>query len=403
MSEAYKKVDDRLAILGGPPCITEPPPAWPYYDDKDRQALTKVLESRVWGGYNEAIKELEQRYAEFHGATYGIATANGTVSLEIALRAAGIRPGDEVIVPPITFIASATAILSVGAVPVFVDIDPATVNLDPNRILAALTDKTRGIVLVHFAGCPADLDSFSRICRDHNLILIEDCAHAHGAEWRNQRVGSFGHFGSFSFQASKNMTAGEGGMLITNDAELAERARSITNQGRRTGGEWYEHVTLGTNARLSGFQACLLLNQLERLPQQIASRMNAASQLRAVLKEIDGLTPTPETLSERVTVHSYHLFPMKFDQAGFGGVRRERVIDAIQAEGVPVSPGYPIPIYQQEVFQHHKYRGGQCDEAEEYCRSAMWLPHNLLLGDEDFVENVLAAVKKVRRASRQLI
>lgn len=403
MSEAHKKVDDRLAILGGPPSVNDPAPVWPYYDDKDKQALSNVLESRVWGGYNDAVKELEQCFAEFHGASHGIATANGTVSLEIALRAAGIRPGDEVIVPPITFIASATAILSVGAVPVFVDIDPSTINLDPNLVLPALTEKTRGIVLVHFAGCPADLDRFTSICQDHNLVLIEDCAHAHGAEWHSQRVGSFGHFGSFSFQASKNMTAGEGGMLITNDAELAERARSITNQGRRTGGEWYEHVNLGTNARLSGFQACLLLNQLERLPQQNGTRMNSASQLRAGLSEIDGLTPTPETLDERVTVHGYHLFSMKFDQAGFAGVRRERVIDALQAEGVPVSAGYPIPIYRQEVFQHHEYRGSQCEEAEEYCRSAMWLPHYLLFGDEDFIENVLAAVKKVRHAASLLI
>lgn len=403
MSEVHEAAADRLAILGGPTCITEPVPVWPYYDEADKRSLLKVLESRVWGGYHEAIGDFEQRFAEYHGASVGIATANGTVSLEIALRAAGIQPGDEIIVPPITFIASATAIVSVGAVPVFVDIDPTTINLDPARVSSALTERTRGIVLVHFAGCPADLDSFTRICQDNSLVLIEDCAHAHGAQWRGQPVGSFGDFGSFSFQASKNMTAGEGGILITNNAMLAERARSITNQGRRSGGEWYEHVTLGTNARLTGFQASLLLNQLERLPEQIAARMRAASELQAGLKEIGGFIPTPNSLDENVTTHSYHLFSMRFDSAAFAGVTRERVVEALQAEGVPATCGYPIPIYQQRVFQHHRYSGGQCPDAEEYCRVSVWLPHNLLLADQNYIQDVLGAFAKIRRQASKLI
>ena len=214
MAKAIHENDrTQLAILGGSPTLTEEPPAWPYVDRSDREALNEVLESRVWGGYHEKVGELERRFAAFHGAKYGIATANGTVSLEIALIAAGIRPGDEVIVPPVTFVASATSIARVGAVPVFVDLDPQTLNIDPERVAEAINERTRGIAAVHFAGHPVDLDTLTKLCAQRGISLIEDCAHAHGAEWRGRRVGGFGQFGSFSFQASKNMTAGEGGIL----------------------------------------------------------------------------------------------------------------------------------------------------------------------------------------------
>ena len=206
---------EALAIFGGRPTVEQPPPAWPIVDDEDRSAVLSVLESRIWGGYHPVVGELETRFSALHGATRGIATANGTVSLEIALTAAGIGSGDEVIVPPITFVASATAILRVGAVPVFVDIEANTLNLSPAAAEHAITPRTRAILAVHFAGHPVDLDAFVELCDRHRLILIEDCAHAPGASWRGRPVGGFGAFGSFSFQASKNLTAGEGGMLIT--------------------------------------------------------------------------------------------------------------------------------------------------------------------------------------------
>src|SRR5688572_12157722 len=195
-----KLIDDPLALFGGAPVVNSPAPLWPFFDDSDREALNAVLDTRVWGGYHEAVAELERRFAAFHDAKHGIALANGTVSLEIALRAAGIKPGDEVIVPPITFVASATSILQVGAVPVFVDIDPQTINLNPQKVADQVNERTRAIVVVHFAGHPADLDALTQICDQHRLVMIEDCAHAHGAAWQEQRVGSFGSFGSFSFQ-----------------------------------------------------------------------------------------------------------------------------------------------------------------------------------------------------------
>ncbi len=395
--------DGRLALLGGTPTVTQQPPLWPIFDESDRKALNDVLESRMWGGYHESVEELERQFAAYHGATHGIALANGTVSLEIALSAAGIKPGDEVIVPPITFIASATAVSRIGAVPVFVDIDPLTINVNPQEVSDHINDRTRAIVAVHFAGHPADLDQLTELCDRHGLALIEDCAHAHGAEWHQRRVGSFGSFGSFSFQASKNMTAGEGGILITNDSELAERARSISNQGRRTGGAWYEHVRLGTNARLTGFQATLLLNQLQRLPEQAAIRMARAARLREGLRKIPGLKPTPEQLDERVTTHAFHLFSMRFAQDDYWGVSLSRVIEALQAEGLPVTAGYPQPIYRNQLFKDQPHVVHGCPQAEAYCRTSVWLPHNALLADEQWIDDALAAFRKVRAMADELV
>jgi len=393
----------QLALLGGPAALTRQPPDWPIFDESDRQALNEVMESRVWGGYHESVGELEKQFAAYHGAAHGIAVANGTLSLEIALSAAGIKPGDEVIVPPITFVASATAVSRIGAVPVFVDIDPQTINLNPTQVADHINDRTRAIVVVHFAGHPADLDQLTELCDRRGLLMIEDCAHAHGAEWHERRVGSFGSFGSFSFQGSKNMTAGEGGILVTNDAALAEGARAISNQGRRTGGAWYEHVTLGTNARLTGFQAALLLNQLQRLPQQVATRMERARRLRAGLRKIPGLKPTPEMLDERVTAHGFHLFSMRFDQDAFAGVSRSRVIEALQAEGLPVTAGYPQPIYRNELFKQHAHVVHDCPEAEGYCRTSVWLPQNALLADEQWIDEAIAAFQKVWERADELL
>lgn len=402
-SSLHQQTDTRLALLGGPAALTRRPPDWPMFDESDRKALNDVMESRVWGGYHESVGELEKRFAAYHGAAHGIAVANGTLSLEIALSAAGIRPGDEVIVPPITFVASATAVSRIGAVPVFVDIDAETINLNPTEVANHINHRTRAIVVVHFAGHPADLDQLTELCDQRGLLMIEDCAHAHGAEWHERRVGSFGNFGSFSFQASKNMTAGEGGILITNDAALAERARSISNAGRRTGGAWYEHVRLGTNARLTGFQAALLLNQLQRLPQQVATRMERARQLREGLRKIPGLKPTPEMLDERVTAHGLHLFSMKFDQEAYRGLSRSRVIEALQAEGLPVTAGYPQPIYRNELFKQHPHVVHDCPEAEAYCNTSVWLPHNALLADEQWIDHAIAAFRKVRERADELL
>jgi len=383
----------KLAILGGEPVRQKPFACYPVFDERELSALKEVLESGVWGGYNPKVKEFEQAFADFHQARFGITAANGTVTLETALSAAGIDPGDEVVVPPISFIATATAVLRIGATPVFADIDEATYNLSPTRVSEAVTERTRAIIPVHFAGHPADMDALMSIAERHQMIIIEDCAHAHGATWKGKSIGSFGHFGSFSFQASKNLTAGEGGFLTTNDEELAEIARSICNQGRRTGGGWYEHVRLGTNYRLTGWQAAILLAQFSRLPEQIERRNENARFLNEQLSEMD-LISTP-FVDERVTCHSYYLYMIRLNLDRFPGITKDNFVKALTAEGIPCSVGYPHPLYKNQVFNDYKHIRNDCPEAERMCSNSFWLSHEILLSEQDNLNDIVSAIEKI--------
>ena len=382
----------KLAILGGEPVRKKPFAQFPVFDGREMKALQEVLESRVWGGYNPKVAEFERAFADFHEARFGVAAANGTVTLETALAASGIKAGDEVIVPPISFIATATAVLRVGATPVFVDIDD-TCNLNPALVSAAITERTRAIIPVHFAGQPADLDALTGIVHRHNLIMIEDCAHAHGARWRGKSVGIFGDFGSFSFQASKNLTAGEGGFLTTNNEDLAEIARSICNQGRKTGGAWYEHFRLGTNYRLTGWQAAILLSQLTRLPKQLETRAENARYLNEHLAEMD-LISLP-VIDERVTRHSYYLYPIRLNLNAFPGLTKHKFVEALTAEGIPCSSGYPHPLYKNKVFNDYKHIVKDCPEAERMCADTFWLSHEIMLSPTEEIKDVVSAFAKV--------
>jgi dTDP-4-amino-4,6-dideoxygalactose transaminase len=390
----------RLAIFGGEPIRKKPFARWPQFDEREKTALLEVLESGVWGGYSPKVAELERAFARFHEAAHGVTAANGTVTLEAALLAAGIRAGDEVIVPPISFIATASAVLRAGAVPVFADIDESTYNLDPARLSEAITERTRAVIPVHFAGQPADMDAIIKIAERHNLAVIEDCAHAHGASWRGKRVGSFGSFGSFSFQASKNMTAGEGGILTTSDNTLAERARSICNQGRRIGGGWFEHVRLGTNYRLTGWQAAVLLQQLERLPQQLETRAANARFLIDQLMQFDLIAPP--LVDERVTDHSYYLFMLRFKREHAPGLSKAKFVKALAAEGIPCVEGYPSPLYCNPLFDSHKHRRGDCPEAERMCDEAFWVSHEIMLAERDDLGDFVTALAKVSEAAEEL-
>ncbi|MGH9666303.1 MAG: DegT/DnrJ/EryC1/StrS family aminotransferase, partial [Bryobacteraceae bacterium] len=339
----------------------------------------------------------EGAFADYHQARFAISASNGTVTLEAALRAAGIGPGDEVLVPPITFIATATAVLRVGATPVFADIELATGNLDPARLKEAITPATRAIVPVHFAGHPADMDAILEIAREHGLIVLEDAAHAHGASWKGRMVGSFGHFGSFSFQQSKNMTAGEGGILITNDEDLAAEARAIANQGRRPGGGWYEHVSLGTNLRLTGWQAAILLCQLARLPAQLEKRARNTRLLADMLRDTGAVLP-PE-VDRRVTSHGYYLYLLRIDEAALPSLAKDLFVRALAAEGIPGVSSYPYPIYENAVFASYPHRRLACPQAEKFCRECFWLSHEILLAGEEDLHDVAQAIMKVRDAA----
>ena len=229
----------KLALLGGGKTFGLPWPKWPVFTDEDERALLEVLHSRNWGGYpspNKRASAFAESFAKAHDAKYGICASNGTVTLEVALRAAGIEFGDEVIVTPYTWIATAGAPVMVNAVPVFADIDPDTYCLDPEQVEALISDRTRAIIPVHLGCSIADLDVFVKLAQKHDLVLIEDCAHMHGAKWKDKGVGSYGHMASFSFQSSKLMTAGEGGIILTSDDISHQRCQSMVNCGRKEPG-----------------------------------------------------------------------------------------------------------------------------------------------------------------------
>lgn len=390
-----------LALFGGTPVRRKPFARWPVFDEAERTAILEVLESGAWGGYSPKVSDFEQAFAGYHGARFGVSACNGTVTLEMALLAAGIGPGDEVIVPPITFIATATAVLRVGAIPVFVDIESITWNIDPHCISAAITPATRAIIPVHFGGHPADMDAILEIARKRGLVVIEDAAHAHGARWKNRPIGAFGDFGSFSFQQSKNMTAGEGGILITNDESLAAKARAISNQGRRQGGAWYEHVTLGTNYRLTGWQAAVLLAQLARLPEQMKKRARNAEFLNKALAR-DGILFSPAT-DTRTTAHALYLYVLQLDRLELPAISAETFTKALTAEGIPGASMYPHPIYANKVFQDFKHKQLPCPEAERFCKECFWISHEILLAEEEDLGDFLTAVRKIRDCITSLV
>jgi dTDP-4-amino-4,6-dideoxygalactose transaminase len=360
-------------------------PKWPVSTGRELELLRQVLESDRWGGYHEFVRQFEREFAAFVHCAHGVSAMNGTVTLEMALAAAGIGPGHEIIVPAISFISTATAVSRVGATPVFVDIEPVSFNIDPERAAAAVTPRTKAITPVHFGGPMADMDRLLTLAAQHGIALIEDAAHAHGSEWNGRRAGSLGLAGSFSFQNSKVMTAGEGGMLTTNDAEFAARAWSIMDQGRRPGGGWFHHYSLGSNYRISGWQAAVLLAQLERLPEQICRRARNAALLRSELADIPGLAL--QSVPRRQNANSWYLF--------LGRVHaRDEFHRALTALGVPCTPFYPHPLYGNPVYQRGGCRVEPCPVAEACIADAFWLPHRVLMGDEETTREVARAVRK---------
>lgn len=399
---------ERLALHGGAPVRTRPWPAWPVWDEEDAQAAADVVRSGKWfAGSGTKNQEFAEYYCRAHQARYAVPCANGTQALEIAMRAAGVAAGDEVITTPYTFIATASATVQINAVPVFADVDPGTLNLDPASVEAAVTERTRAIVAVHIGGCPADMDALTDVARRKGLILIEDAAQAHLAEWSGQRVGAIGTAGTFSFQASKNLNAGEGGIVITNDEETFERAWSLSNCGRVRNGGWYEHRMLSGNYRLCELQAALLLTQTRRLESQTRRRNENALYLAGRLAEAEGIRPL--TRDPRVTQHAYHLFIFRYRREAFGGLPRAEFINALKAEGIPCSPGYS-PLYRSPAFKidaaTHPFAGRidygamHLPAVEQACEEAVWLGQNLLLAERSDMDDIVDAIRKIGEANR---
>jgi dTDP-4-amino-4,6-dideoxygalactose transaminase len=398
-----------LAINGGQKTRTKPFPSWPISDDSDCAALTEVVKSgQWWSGGGTKVSEFEEKFAAYQGCKYGVCVPTGTIGLMIALKAIGLKCGDEVIVTPYTFIASASATAQLNGVNVFVDIDPDTYNIDPQLIEAALTEKTRAIMAVHIAGRPVDMDAIMEIAQRHDLRVIEDCAQAHGAEWRGRRVGSFGDMGVFSFMAGKNLTCGEGGIVVSNNQELADRAWSIHNVGRVKGGGWYEHPVMGSNYRITEFQAALLLNQLRKLDSEQAKRNANVRYLTEKLSQINGLSPLP--WDDRITTNGCHLFIIRYRAWQPTGIPKEKFNQAIQAEGIPCYEGYG-PLYKEHMLQAdldvmpsgcvsrsriESYHDLRLEHTETAChKEAVWIPQNVLLGEKDDMDDIVVAADKV--------
>lgn len=394
---------EKLAIDGGTPVRTKPFAEWPIYGELEQQLLLEVLHSGKWGGTGRIkLPELEEKFAAYHDVKHAVTVVNGTVAITVALQAAGVQPGDEVIMPPYTFIATASSALMFGAIPVFVDVDPETLLLDPDKVEAAITDKTKAIIAVHIAGAPANMTRLKEIAHKHRLKLIEDAAQAVGARWENVGVGAIGDLGTFSFQSSKNINSGEGGIILTNSEELADMAWSLSNVGRVRDGAWYQHEHIGWNLRMTEFQAAILLGQMTRLDEQIALREKNAALLTELLQDIEGVEVFKR--DPRITTHAHHLYMFKIASGLTDRISKEDVIAKLNAEGIPVAAGYvPLNKNKAVLAEIEKWTGERrefsCPVSEKASeKEVLWIVQNMLLGDEQDIQDIAHGVRKVMQS-----
>ena len=392
-----------LALFGGAPLrdAAQVWPTWPVHDDRERVALNDVLDSRKWW-YGERVAQFERDFAAFQRVGYCVSCSSGTAALEITLQVLNVGYGDEVIVPPYTFIATASAVMRMGAIPVFVDVDESWC-LDPDLIEEAITPRTKAIIPVHFGGRVCDMDRINAIADEHGLAVLEDACHSWGSQWQGKGTGALSRGGVFSFQASKNLTAAEGGAIVTDDEAFADSCRAVTNCGRMKGSAWYAHSVVGTNSRLTEFAAALLSAQLTRLDGQTNLRERNGAILGEGLNAIDGIVTQPG--DDRMTRRAYHLYCIRLEPDVFG-CSRAKFVEAANAEGLPIGAGYEVPLYKQDVFtQAARADRAACDcpVTEDLCyRSGIWLTHALLLGSEADMHDIVAVFAKIRANAGEL-
>ena len=413
------KPDGKLAILGGQPVRRAPFPSWPVSDAREEKALLDVLRSGRWGRLGgQAVDQFEEKYAGLLGAKHVLATANGTSALFTSVNALGIGPGDEVLVPPYTFVATINIVLLQYALPVFVDTDIETFQIDATKVAGKITGRTAAIIPVHMAGGAANLDTILQVGRDRKLPVIEDACQAHLGEWRSRKLGALGTAGCFSFQASKNLNSGEGGAVVTSDDDLVERCYTFHNngRGRRVASYDFSYRRGGANLRLTEFQAAILLSQMSRLEEQSRTREENAKYLSSMLEEIPGIRPVRNY--EGCTRSAWHLFMFRYDQEAFAGVNREAFLKALAAEGVRASSGYrPLNkepflkttlaskayrrIYPEKLLLEWEERN-QCPVNDRLCDQAVWLTQTMLLGPRRDMEQIAEAVAKIRAQAGSL-
>lgn len=426
----------KLALFGGPKTITGPLAKWPVFDEQDERALLDVLHSGKWWLYAYGggprpdgkitedmgqVERFEREFAAAHLVKHAFGVTSGTDALEVALKACDIGPGDEVITTGYTFIATSSSIMSVCAMPVYVDIHPETYNIDPARIEEAITPKTRAIMVVHLGGEICDMDAIMAIARKHKLLVIEDACQSAGAIIRgNQAAGGIGDVGTFSFQASKVMSSGEGGLVTTQNDDIAEKSWSYRNCGRIKTGVWYEHHHNATNCRMPEWQGAILRGQLRRLPEQCERRRQNYEAFLSKIRGMPGLAP--RVLHPEGTQRCLSVIVLRFTGEGWDGVHRNDFVKALQAEGVPISSGYGWANYMnplfrniQETMGHRAFAFGvdrfpdfrqyaeRCPVTERACsREATFMLHDVFLTDEAGVGKLAAAFAKVYEGRAQI-
>jgi perosamine synthetase len=410
----------RPALLGGDPVRRAPFPDWPVIDEREDRALLDVLHSREWyRGSGEVARRFEDAFAELTGARYCVATANGTSALLTSLAALDVGPGDEVILPPYTFVATLNVVFLQYALPIFVDSDLETSMIDAGKIEDAITDRTAAIIPVHLGGNACDMDTILELSRRRKVPVVEDACQAVLGEWRGRKLGALGDTGCFSFQASKNLNSGEGGALLTSDQDLAARCYGFHNHARvRQDIGRGSHTPTGRtgNLRITEFQPGLLLAQMTRLEQQTRTREENAAYLTAQLSEIPGITPA--RMYEGCTRNGYHMYMMRYDPGPFAGLPRGKFLEALRAEGVPCSGGYaPLNtegfvkatlesrayrrIYPPEILADWEERT-RCPVNDRLCEEAVWLGQTMLLGPRSDMDDIARAIRKVRAAAPDL-
>lgn len=389
-----------LAINGGSPVRNAPFPVWPIFGEEEELYVLEVVRSGKWGGTNRnKLPIFEEKFAAMHGAAHAVSVTNGTIGLTVALQAAGVNPGDEVIMPPYTFIATASSALLFGAIPVFVDVEPDTLLLDLDKVEAAITPKTKAIIAVHIAGAPVNMTRLNEIAAKHGLRVIEDAAQGVGAAWDGQPIGALGDFGSFSFQSGKNVTAGEGGIILTNNEELADMAWSLANVGRIRQGAWYQHERIGWNLRMTEFQAAILLAQLTRYDEQLQRRDRNAKLLTELISAVGGFRTLK--LDSRTTQHAHHLYMFGLTGDAAETIGKADFIRKVNAEGIPLLPGYvSLNRNRAVIAEIEKWTGEKremsCPVSERFDeREGLWLHQNVLLGTEQDMYDIAKALTKV--------
>jgi dTDP-4-amino-4,6-dideoxygalactose transaminase len=408
---------NQLALTGGSPVRNadeKPWPEWPLNTEKEWDEEIAPLLKEVYLNKSEGLPapmgaRFGQAFTAYCDAAFGMMMPSGTTAISAGVSAAldldGLTDGGEVIIPNYTFIATASAPLSVRCSLSLVDVDPVSFTMLPEAVEAAITPNTVALLPVHLGGHPADMDALNKIAEKHGLKVIEDCAQAHGAEYKGRKVGSLGHVGAFSFQSSKNLTSGEGGCLLTNDKDIRDRAWAFRDVGRRPGGERWEYPRLGWNYRTSEYLAGMLLARLNHLEPQIDLRNKNAAYLSKGLEAIGGLTP-PQW-RPWVTQHGYHLFMMLYDSEAFGGKSREEFMEALRAEGIPCNPGYQRPLTDEggikTVAEKHPHliQRHPCPNVESTCAKSVWLFQNLLLAQQEDMDDILNAISKIKTAFTQ--